>query len=740
MKNSAHFLRNGSFGLTALLVIILICATVLEKQYGTSFTSSHIYGSPLFVSVWAITTLCSFCYLLRRKLYRRKATFLLHIALILILTGALLTYLTGLQGNIHLRQGEAPTQQYQDRNGNKRQLPFKVSLQDFHLDYYPGTFAPMDFISSLKIENEGYTVEGKVSMNHIYSYHHYRFYQSTYDADGKGSTLSVSYDPYGIAVSYSGYALLILSFLFFFIEPHSRFRQLLHHPSLQKTTLLLLALISTYTVQANRPHTLPRTTAQAFGNLYVYYNERICPLQTMAKDFTTKLYGKPTYKGLTPEQVLTGWFFYYDEWKQEPMILIKNQEVKQILGISGKYARLADFTTPTGYKLEKLRQDTRHIQSERAIEEANEKFSLVSMLCTGNLLKLYPYRDMETSQLTWYSITDDLPLSIPQEQWTFIRYSMNYIAEKVAHHQFGEAEYLITQTRKYQQKEAAGFLPSDARIQAEKVYNHINLTCLLSVLCMTVGFLSFVYYCRQIIRNRPPQPVVDYLLLILSGIAALYLALLISIRGFVSGHLPLSNGYETMQFMGACAILLTFCFYRKTRIAISFGFLLCGLSLSVAMIGEANPPITPLMPVLSSPLLSIHVMTIMIAYSLLAFTALNGVTALILSTNHNNQGEVIRLQVISQLILYPAIFFLATGIFFGAVWANVAWGRYWGWDPKEVWALITLLIYAFALHADSLPAFRQPLFFHRFTIIAFLSVLITYFGVNFLMGGLHSYA
>jgi hypothetical protein len=172
-----------------------------------------------------------------------------------------------------------------------------------------------------------------------------------------------------------------------------------------------------------------------------------------------------------------------------------------------------------------------------------------------------------------------------------------------------------------------------------------------------------------------------------------------------------------------------------------FGFLLCGLTLMVSMLGESNPQITQLMPVLQSPLLSIHVVVIMIAYSLLAFIMLNGVTAVILHQSQKECKEQIeRLQIISQIILYPAIFLLAIGIFIGAVWANVSWGRYWGWDPKEVWALITMLVYALALHPRSLPWFHRTMFFHVFCITAFITVLITYFGVNFLLGGMHSYA
>ena len=221
----------------------------------------------------------------------------------------------------------------------------------------------------------------------------------------------------------------------------------------------------------------------------------------------------------------------------------------------------------------------------------------------------------------------------------------------------------------------------------------------------------------------------------------LYLTLTIALRGYIGNHLPLSNGYETMQFMAWVTLILSFYLQKRFILILPFGFLLCGLALLVSMLGEANPQITKLMPVLASPLLSIHVVVIMVAYSLLAFVMLNGVAAFILRFTHKEYRESVEcLQLISRIILYPAVFLLAIGIFVGAVWANVSWGRYWGWDPKEVWALITMLVYALALHPASLHYFRRPLFFHLFSIVAFLTVLITYFGVNFLLGGMHSYA
>ena len=738
MTNKTKLLRNTCFGLTALIIAILAAATIIETLYGTEVAVTYFYGSPVFVALWAAIALSSICYLIVRKTIRRKAVFLLHAAFAIILSGALITHVWGEQGYIHLRCEDAPANTFTTADGDTRTMPFYICLDNFGLEYYPGTQAPMDFISTVTVHDGNARNRGTVSMNNIYDYRGYRFYQSTYDSDGRGSTLSVYHDPCGILVTYVGYALLLISMLLFFFDRRSRFRQLLRTPAIC-IALITAALPAS---AADMPKTLPETTAARFGDLYVYYNDRVCPLQTLARDFTIKLYGKPSYKGLTAEQVLTGWFFYYDSWKEEPMIRIKSRETRQLLGIDNEYARLIDFADNRGYKLEGARQTGTHIGDLRGVSEADEKFSLVSMVCTGNALKLFPYRDSTTNEISWYSVTDRLPASMPQPQWTFTRYCMNYIAEQVGRKDFAAVDTLLTKVKEYQRKEASGRLPDEMRFKAEKIYNTLDFTRPAAMTSLAIGIVSFFFYCRRMTRhsgNRRSR--VDALMVALMAVLLAYVVTTLTLRGIVGGHFPASNGFETMQLMAACIAAISIATYRKFEAILSFGFMLCGFSLLVAMLGRSNPSVTQLLPVLSSPLLSIHVAVIMIAYALFGFAMFNGIAAVIINcTRHRNDRQIERLQAMSLLMLYPAVFLLATGIFIGAIWANVSWGRYWGWDPKETWALITMLVYAAALHTGSLPALRRPMFFHWFTIIAFLSVIVTYFGANFIMAGLHSYA
>lgn len=745
-------LKRTAFSLLGILLLILTIATILEKIYGTDFVNEYIYSSVPFVILWGVTAITSLLYIIKSKLHRQPVIFLLHLSLLFILAGAFTTWIYGEQGTMRVRQGEQQTS-FTDSKGISHQLPFSITLNQFEIIYYKGTLAPMDFISHISVADKDChrQIQGKVSMNHIFSYQHYRFYQSGYSEDNEGSVFSVSHDPYGIGITYAGYTLLLLSTVFFFFSPQSRFRQLLKSPLLHRSLTVILLLfafsLNSNFLKANSPSpkVLPREVAEHFGDLYILYNNRICPLQTFARDFTIKLYGSSSYKGLTPEEVLTGWLFYYDSWKNEPIIRIKSNEARKLLEIEGNYARLKDYiSTINEYKLEKMMNHIRsgeQVTDKRGIEEADEKFNIINLVCTGAMMKIFPCRNIAGKTLEWYSQSDQLPQDMDNDKWVFIRKSMSYVNEMIVMKKYNDACLLLEKIKKYQQKECDGLLPADNKFKAEKIYNQFDYSKSVAMACICIGLICFIYYCHCMASQKRTSRKAIIILNILLWIVFTYLSAAICLRGYVSNHLPLSNGFETMQFMAWCTLLLTFLLQRKFAMLLPFGFLLCGLTLMVSMLGESNPQITQLMPVLQSPLLSIHVVVIMIAYSLLAFIMLNGVTAVIL---HQSQKEckkqIERLQIISQIILYPAIFLLAIGIFIGAVWANVSWGRYWGWDPKEVWALITMLVYALALHPRSLPWFHRTMFFHIFCITAFITVLITYFGVNFLLGGMHSYA
>lgn len=761
-----------SFSLLALILFVLVGATLFEKFHGTEAAARLIYGSTWFTLLWVLFAAVSLTYLLERHLSRRPAVLMLHLSLIVILIGALLTHLWGEQGSIHLRKGESAKEWSlvgNDTENDIRQLPFSIHLKDFKIQYYPGTQSPMDYMSFIEIDGMGF----QVSMNHIARHEGYRLYQSGYDNDGEGTYLNICHDPWGIGVTYTGYALLLLSMILFLTSPHESFRRLLCHPQFHRGKTFCIAALPfclfvnsgtaaetidrsfSESTKTETPKVLPQKVAAQFGKLHVLWNGRICPVQTLARDFTTKLYGYPAYAGYSAEQILTGWIFYPSSWSRQPMIRIKG-EAKNRIGLTKKYTSWQELNDlQAGTKITNVLSTpennhaphpltTEEANIRKSLDEAGEKYNLIVSLLSGRMLKIYPARPDSSlaTSLRWFGQGDNLPLELPEEQWIFIKKSMDYVGELVQKRDYAEVSNVLDKISRYQQQQGGKELPSDRRFRAELLYNTLQHTRLLAMLFLTLGLgISLLHIIGQIhILPRLRTITIGSNVFIIAAI--LYLTFITVLRGYIGGHIPLANGYETMQFLALCTLILTLLLHRRFTLALPFGLLFCGLTLLVSMLGESNPQITPLMPVLASPLLSLHVAVIMLAYSLLAFTMFNALTALILrrANLHGAEQQLLQLQLVSRLLLIPALFLLATGIFIGAIWANVSWGRYWGWDPKEVWALITLLVYSLALHSESLPCFRRPLFFHWFMLIAFLTVLMTYFGVNYLLGGMHSYA
>ncbi len=745
---SSKLLKILSFSLLALLTFLLAIATIVEDKLGVSFARTYIYNASYFIILWGGLVASSLLYLLKKRSYKQKFSFMIHLSLACILLGALVTWLSGQKGLVHLRKGERLTSCISE-DDERIDFPFSLELKDFSICYYSGTNTAEDFVSDLTFTfPDGEVLQKSVSMNKIISIKDYRFYQSGYDEDEDGTHLSVSYDPYGVRITYFSYGLLLVSLLLFFFGKGSRFKELLRSPLLKSSLLiLLLSLLPIKAVAQNQTSdlkVLPQELAEEFCDLYILYNGRICPLQTLAKDFTLKLYGKSSFQNYSVEQVFTSWIFFYSDWSRVPMIEIKSAYVQELLSLNGDYASFRSFFNRRGYyKLNSYLSDIyrgKKVFDRKGLEKANEKYSIIAMLRMGRLVKLFPYWRKD-GQVQWYAPNDDLPKDMSSEQENFISKAIGYLLELVEKGDYPAFSSFCSKIKKYQRKELGDSEQSFVSlIQMEKYYNRMDYTAFLFKFCLVLGLLSFFYFIRCLVRRQKPQQSVRYVLNLILIIIFIYMTAFISLRAYISGHFPISNGYETMQFLAWLSLLASLLLQFRFQILLPFGFLLSGLSLLVASLAS-SPQITMLMPVLSSPLLSIHVVTIMVSYLLFAFMMFNGLVALYLHFFFKDCEEQVQyLHLISQILLYPALFLLTIGTFIGAVWANLSWGRYWGWDPKEVWALITMLIYSFPLHARSIKAFDRPIFFHAFVVLAFCSVLFTYFGVNYLLGGMHSYA
>lgn len=663
------------WSLYVALIAVLAVATWVEYSQGTAFVCKYIYHNPTFCIGWGLLVLSALGVMYKQKMWRRFPMFLLHLSLVVILVGALTSFLSSQKGTAHLRMNESVTQFMEQETRLLKDLPFTLQLDTFYINYYPGTDAPSDYVSRVSCihsENEA-SLQTEISMNKVLDFQGYRFYQSSFDEDGKGSWLSVNYDPWGTGITYVGYLMLAVSMLAVLFQRRGTFRKLLDHPLLKPGSVCLLLLLASIELHAStkKLSIISEAESDSLATTQVIYHDRVVPFNTLARDFVKKLSGKDSFSGLSAEQIVGSWMKHPEEWKYVPIIKVKSQELRRRLGVEGSsYVRIVDLFEGEHYRLRELwHPDTsktgKPSSLEKAILETDEKVALVLMLCQGTLVRPLP--------------TD------------------------------GSVEPL-----------------SDVAVQAELIYNRIPFSKILFMFNLTLGFLSFGWL---LARGKWGNGWQVALL-----VSLLFHAVGYVLRWYIGGRIPLSNGYETMQFLALCVLVVAYLLRRRFPFVVSFGFLLSGFTLLVAYLGQMNPQITPLVPVLVSPWLSTHVSCIMIAYALLAFMWLNAVLGLCVGR------ESERLMLFSRLLLYPAVFFLGIGIFIGAVWANVSWGRYWAWDPKEVWALITFMVYTLPFHAESLSCFRRPRFFHFYMLFAFLTVLMTYFGVNYLLGGMHSYA
>ena len=686
--------------IVAAVVIVMAIATIVEKIHGTTFVSTKIYSTWWFSAIWGILAIVSIARIITSGMQKTLTVLMLHISFVVILAGALTTHLTSKKGYLHLRCGET-TRLYteQSSNGDMRTatLPFSVKLNDFNIKNYEGTTTHSDYASHLTFSTDGGSTNETVSMNNIAVVEGYRFYQTSFDQDMKGSILTITYDPYGTGITYIGYGLLIVSAILLLLLRTPRIKQLYRQLNGSRVLAIGCLVLMTASTFAKTP-VMAREDAEKAERKLIVYNGRVCPLNTLAHDFCLKITGKTSYKGLSAEQLLLSLPMAPEEWSEKPLLKIKNKALKERLGIKTDLARIKDFYENDGrYKLDILlneqmnkAEDDQDKKLVRSIYDVDEQISLVNAAVTGKLIESYKGNNPPSeTHISAEILYNQLPLTVVGAFMILTGILIIVIA--------------MASPPALSRREGAG----ERKDKSQKAKD----------------FSPFIFHCS---------------FFILFIISAFQLAVFI-LRWYISGNIPLSNGYETMAFVSLSTSLLTLSaiwMLRKQPFVCNTvtigGLMIAGLTLLVAHLSEMSPQITSLMPVLHSPWLTTHVSLIMISYSLFAFMAVIAGVDLV--------KKDARLDALNRLMLYPAEIFLTIGIFLGAIWANQSWGTYWSWDPKEVWALISMLIYCIPFHTESLPFMKKAKVMDWYLIMAFLSILMTYFGVNYLLGGMHSYA
>lgn len=746
-----------------LYILVLVCmaaATIVEKSRGTDYAHAHYYGAWWFILIWAVLAALGAFYIIKRKV-KCASTLALHLSFIIILAGALLTHISAKRGMIHLRIGQ-PTDTYmaqdEEQGMKEEKLPFSLSLKKFEAKMHDGTNAAADYSSKFTVTDGDETSEGEVSMNNIYSHRSYRLYQSSYDEDGKGSVLAINADPYGIPVTYTGYALLFISLVWMLFDPKGGYRKLLKSPLLKKGALMTALILSMGNIQTLHAESatgnlqnavLPKETAEKFGELHILYNDRICPVQTFALDFCKKIYGARSYQGLTAEQVLSGWVFYGNTWANEPFIKIKSGEMKTAMNLPD-YASLNTFFNREmgGYTIGQYVQEYYNGQQDKFHQQAADidgKIQIIMELREGISLKVLPYtftknvkatKDhsfIKAGTTTWFSPVDKLPQAVEHQHALYIKNVFSLLNGDVKAGNTSRVNEFFVKMKKYQEVSSGNSLPTATQYKAERINNAFPFATILFMANLTLGFIALFYTIYRMTKKKEIK-VLNIALPILLGVSFLALTFGLALRWIISGNIPMSNGYESMLTVAWFVMLISILMQLRIRIVMVFGFLISGFFLLVSHINQMDPAIGQMMPVLNSPLLSIHVSIIMMSYALLSLTFICGIMGIFLRS-HDKE-----LQALSRIFLYPALTTMGFGIFIGAIWANVSWGNYWSWDSKETWALITFMIYAVVVHTQSLPVFRKPLVYHIYITLAFLSIAMTYFGVNYFLTGMHSYA
>ena len=754
--------------LAGLYALILAAATFVENSYGPAAAREHFYYAPWFILLQLLQAVNLLAMFLQGSYFKRisKGSLIFHGAFVFIWLGAAVTHYVGVTGIMHIREGETVSSMMRDEGAGmgNASLPFSVTLDDFRLQRYPGSHSPMSYESDLVIKKgDEAPVQATVRMNKVIDIDGYRLFQSSFDPDEQGTILSVSYDRPGMQLTYIGYFLLFAGFVLTLFSKKSRFGRLRRELGEMKKNmpycvLFLLALSGVaggQTVHAQQP-CVSSQHAGKFGSLVVLNpNGRLEPVNSYTSAILRKLYGADKLNGINSDQFFLNLLSFPDEWGAYPFIKVDNKELLQRFGRSGKYIAWEDVFDSEGNYI--LTDEVNDIYAKPASErkrmdsdllKLDESVNIVYRIMQHQLLPLFP--DENDAQGQWYSAGDELNVFQGKDSLFVSKIMDWYIYELgngVRSGNWEEADKIVGMMNIFQQAKSKTPAIDNQRVKAELLYNQLNLFFWCRLAYLILGGILLFIACGEIIADFKWGKKVCGILIALLVIAFLAHTSGVLLRWYISGRAPWANAYESMICTSWMLVGGGLLFARRFRILPALAGLLGGIMLFVAGLNHLNPEITPLVPVLQSYWLMSHVAIIMIGYVFFALCALTGLFNLILmsllsATNRVKlQFRIREFTLLNEMAMILGLFFMTAGTFLGAIWANVSWGRYWGWDPKETWALISIVVYALVLHIRFIPLLKGKTTwcFNLLSVVAILSVIMTWFGVNYYLSGLHSY-
>jgi cytochrome c-type biogenesis protein CcsB len=643
-------------------------------------------------------------------------------------------------------------------------MPFELKLDKFELERYPGSQSPSSFASDIILVDKSANLEKpyRIYMNNVLNYRGYRFFQSGYDPDEQGTILSVNHDYWGTLVSYIGYFLLFTTLILSLFTKNTRFARLtkqmkeLHIERKKIATSLVfmisLSFLTSYTYAQETALKIDKDFAGSFGKLLVQNKDgRIIPLNTIANNSLVKVYKKTKYDGLNADQVFLGMLINPDDWKNKAIIKIYEDEVREMVGAKDNYATFNDFFDEN--RRYKLKDQVNEIYAkspalrsriDKELINVDERVNVCNLVYTGSLFKVYAMPNDPANK--WSSPAE---VRVKDESGTptiYMELIRKDISESISSGNYDKAYKVLSDITENQVKNGQEIIPSESKISMEIMYNKYNIFKNLFPVYLMIGMILLGLFLLQLFIPRLEFKKLIKFLYIILLVAFVVQTFGLGLRWYVSGHAPWSNGYESMIYIAWATMLAGFIFYKNSQITLSVTTILAGITLLTAHMSWLNPEITNLVPVLKSYWLTIHVATITASYGFFGLSSMLGILNLSImifrnKLNHERINLTLKeLTIIIEMSLMVGLILLVIGNFLGGIWANESWGRYWGWDPKETWSLVTIITYTFILHMRLIPGMRNLFSINFMAHVGFGAVLMTYFGVNYYLSGLHSYA
>ncbi|KLT67858.1 cytochrome c biogenesis protein CcsA [Flavobacterium sp. ABG] len=682
-------------------------------------------------------------------------------------------------------------------------LPFKVKLNDFIATKYPGTEKSYSaFKSKVTVQDSTDTFDADIFMNHVLDYRGYRFFQSSFSPDEKGTVLSVNHDFWGTSITYLGYFMLYFGLMVIMFTKHSRFGDLKRKLEVVKkkkekliTILVLLFSLNGFAQEAPHVHTpghthehnknedpnnhanhvtappsqkqldslltiykAPKEHAAKFGRLIIQdAGGRMKPINTFSSELLRKVSHSDKYNGMNSDQVFLSMTQYAQVWIQVPLIYIntKDDSIRKIIGIDRK-AKLAPFVKffdeNGNYKLSPYLDAAYKAANPNSFEkdfiETDKKVNLMESALSGSILRIFPVPNDPNNK--WVSFLERESAGLKGMDSTYVKQILPLYFSALNNgsisKDFSTADNLVESINGFQKKFGSKVRPSEEKIDLEIAYNTYDILPKMLYWYSMAGIFMLIFTLLSIFFNKKFLRItVNGFHILIGGIFALHTLALIA-RWYISGHAPWSNAYEAIVYVAWATMFFGLAFDRKSKLTVASAAFVTSMIFFAADANWIDPEIANLQPVLNSYWLMIHVAVIVGSYGPLALGMILGFVALVLIffTNDKNKAKmslnIKEISYINEMSLTIGLIMLTIGNFLGGQWANESWGRYWGWDPKETWALISIMIYGFVIHARFVPALRGKWFFNLMSMFAFVSILFTYYGVNFHLVGLHSYA